>query len=238
MTSPDGETWTIRDTEVSTWQAITYGNDTFLALGNAGLVSVATSTDGLIWRSGNTTPQIAPASLAAGKGLFVAIDQRPGSSRILTSTNGVDWQQRYSSGGLNSVGYANGTFVAVGDKIVTSSDGIHWTNRPAVFNDTLVALAFGNSYYVAVGLDGAIVISAIYEPPRSLLSAPTVSSNGAFQFTISGNIEQPIDVQASINLIDWLTIMTVPAASQPSSLLDMSATNLSYRFYRALTQPH
>ena len=52
MTSPNGETWTIRDTEVSAWRAFTYGNDTFLALGSAGVVSVATSTDGLIWRPG------------------------------------------------------------------------------------------------------------------------------------------------------------------------------------------
>jgi hypothetical protein len=65
------------------------------------------------------------------------------------------------------------------------------------------------------------------------LSAPAVSSNGAFQFTISGTVEQSIGVQASSNLIDWVTIMTVPAASQPSSLLDTSATNLPYRFYRA-----
>jgi len=244
MTSPDGETWTMRDTEVSSWRAITYGNDTFLALGNAGAVSEATSPDGLTWQSGNTTSQIAPASVAAGKGLFVALDQNPGFSRLLTSTNGVDWQQRYATGGpnsagygLNSVGYANGTFVAVGDKIVTSSDGILWTNRPAVFNDTLVALAFGSGNYVALGQNGAIVISPIDESLRPFLSAPTLSSNGTFQFTISGNVEQPSGVQASSNLIDWVTIMTVPAASQPLSVLDMSSTNLSYRFYRAITQP-
>jgi hypothetical protein len=245
MTSPDGETWTIRDAEVSTWRAITYGNDTFLALGSFG-ATVATSTNGLRWRSGNTTPQIAAAGLAAGKGLFVAIDQtlrgqfpRLNFSSILTSTNGVDWQERYASGDqkLNSVGYANGMFVAVGDEIVTSSDGINWTNRPAVFNDTLTALAFGNSYYVAVGQGGGIVISPMVEPSRPFLSAPTFSSNGAFQFTISGNIEQPIGIQASRNLMDWVTIMTVPAASQPSSLLDRASTNLSYRFYRAVTPP-
>jgi hypothetical protein len=244
MTSPDGETWTIRDTETSTWIAITYGNDTFLALGG----SWATSTNGIIWRSGRkTTPQIEVTGLAAGKGLFVAIDQtlrltpllNISRSRILTSTNGVDWQERYDSGDdqtLNSVGYANGMFVAVGNEIVTSSDGIHWTNRPAVFNATLVASAFGNGYYVAVGA-GAIVISPTDESTRPFLSAPAVSSNGAFQFTISGNIEQSIGVQASSNLIDWVTIMTVPAVSQPSSLLDTSATNLPYRFYRAIIPP-
>src|SRR6185369_12967463 len=181
---------------------------------------------------------------AAGKGLFVAIDQTLrvtpliSFSRILTSTNGVDWQERYDSGDhtLKSVGYANGMFVAVGNEIVTSSDGIHWTNRPAVFNDTLVASAFGNGYYVAVG-GGAIVISPTDESTRPFLSAPAVSSKGAFQFTISGNIEQPIGIQASHNLMDWVTIMTVPAVSQPSSLLDTSATNLPYRFYRAIIPP-
>jgi hypothetical protein len=57
--------------------------------------------------------------VAYGNGLFVAVgaDSRSSASVILTSPDGVSWNQRTSGtdNNLHGVAYGNGLFVAVGD---------------------------------------------------------------------------------------------------------------------------
>jgi hypothetical protein len=63
---------------------------------------------------------------------------------------------------LNSVAYGNGTYVAVGKvgTIVTSSDGVSWTNRSSGTTNPLWGVAYGNGMFVAVGDGGTIVTSS------------------------------------------------------------------------------
>jgi hypothetical protein len=68
-----------------------------------------------------------------------------------------DWLTRESgiTGSLNSVTYANGQFVAVGDGILTSPDGAIWTQRMVQGTiDPLYDLSYGEGLFVAVGGHG------------------------------------------------------------------------------------
>jgi hypothetical protein len=61
---------------------------------------------------------------------------------------------------LRGICYGNGMFVAVGDQgsVATSSDGQSWVNRTSGVSESLAAVAWSGSVFVAVG-QGTIVVS-------------------------------------------------------------------------------
>jgi hypothetical protein len=63
-----------------------------------------------------------------------------------------------NSGNLNSVTYANGTFVAVGGSglVMTSPDGFSWTNRTSTGTQNWTSVTYGNDnkLFVAVAVTG------------------------------------------------------------------------------------
>jgi hypothetical protein len=243
MTSPDGETWKIPDQNVFA-KTVAYGNGRFVGLGGYG--APWRSPDGITWEPPTaeaTSPAVETGGLAFGKGVFVAVDPsqtRDYNSRIFTSTNGLEWQLRFSTEwpeAYHTVNYVNGVFIAGGEgRIATSLDGLTWTRRPALFNksawyDAVVGVAFGNDIFVALGATGEIHIS----PISLFLEAGKHLPNAPFHFDVSGGLSQGVSVQASSNLKDWTTIMTLPTPSSSSPLLDATATNFSSRFYRAMS---
>src|SRR4051812_41120181 len=95
-----------------------------------------------------------------GGGLFVAVGH---SGTIATSPDGQAWTVRASgvSNELHCICYANGVFVAGGDRIrkdfntfynkIISSDGIHWNVVPAEqYAADVWSIVFGNGIFVAV----------------------------------------------------------------------------------------
>jgi hypothetical protein len=60
---------------------------------------------------------------------------------------------------LNSVSYGNGTFVAVGNDILTSPDGVTWTLRNSGTDASLRGVTYGNGAFIAVGDNGTILTS-------------------------------------------------------------------------------
>lgn len=91
-------------------------------------------------------------SLAFGRGLFVAVTDGATTSAILTSPEGTNWITHDAGGELlNGVADGGGLFVAVGSSIVSSTDGISWTNRAGGFGITLFSVCYGNGRFVAVG---------------------------------------------------------------------------------------
>ncbi len=62
---------------------------------------------------------------------------------------------------LSDVTYGNGTFVVVGlgGAILTSPDGMRWTQRASSMFKLLSGVAYGNGTFVAVGQNGTILTS-------------------------------------------------------------------------------
>ena len=71
------------------------------------------------------------------------------------------------------------------------------------------------------------------EPARRL--AEFTMTNGVVRFILSGQAASVFVVQASTNLVDWLSISTntVPSAG-PALIVDTSAATRPHCFYRAL----
>ena len=134
--------------------AVTYGNGTFVAVGELG--TILTSPDGVTWTIRTSGTSYGLNGITYGNNTFVAV-----GDTILTSPDGVSWTIRSSmtSGGLQGVTYGNNTFVAVAysGAILTSPDGVSWTiiNSGVPYGS---GVTYGNGTFVAVG-DSAILTS-------------------------------------------------------------------------------
>ncbi len=76
-------------------------------------------------------------------------------------SKGIKWTSRSTAGmnnGWNSVAYGNGLFVAVSEdltnRVMTSPDGINWTNIATPVANSWVSVTYGNGLFVAVSWDG------------------------------------------------------------------------------------
>ena len=173
MTSPDGIAWTLRNSPANySWTSVTYGNGLFVAVANSGTGDrVMTSPDGIAWTPRNSAADNAWNSVAYGNGLFVATAINGTGNKVMTSPNGIDWTLRASAADnywWNSVTYGNGLFVAVtcgldvfslmcntvGDKVMTSPDGIAWTLINGSANNEWASVTYGNGLFVAVANSG------------------------------------------------------------------------------------
>jgi hypothetical protein len=78
---------------------------------------------------------------------------------------GTTWTLRFPGfNDLNGVTYGNGLFVAVGGSpdsstILTSPDGVTWTQRTSPTSNSLYGWTYGNGTFVAVGRWGTILTS-------------------------------------------------------------------------------
>jgi hypothetical protein len=130
---------------------------------------VETSPDGLTW-----TEQItgAPADgnraffrVSHGAGRFVAYGQNSGSPLLYTSEDGIGWTSQSAPFDnfeyIDEILYANGTFVAVGERIWTSTDGIDWTMRQDYDPNfrAFSGVGFGDGRFIALEF-GRIFVSA------------------------------------------------------------------------------
>lgn len=182
-TSTDGITWTPRTTHFDTGSGgvvygVAYGNSIWVAVGESeGSVGhIERSLDGgVTWVSSSTDVSGGLALLAVtyGNGLFVAVggDGTDGF-KILTSPDGDVWTTYTGSGTLpnnsttdrlNGITYGIGKFVATGayfgasgrrGAILTSTDGITWTDQPDhpfINSNDLIRCATNDGRVFAVG---------------------------------------------------------------------------------------
>jgi len=153
------DTWTERTSgTTNALNGVTYGNGTFVAVGEVG--TILTSTDGVTWDTKTSGTTQGLEGVTYGNGTFIAVG---GSGTILTSTDGVTWNTRTSetTNHLYGVTNGNGTFVAVGGSgtILTSSDGVTWSTRTSGTTQGLHGVTYGNGTFVAVGWYGTILTS-------------------------------------------------------------------------------
>jgi uncharacterized delta-60 repeat protein len=156
------DTWSVASspTAQSLW-GVAWGNNLFVAVGEAG--TVLTSSDGSSWalRTSGTTAWLVGVGYANNQ--FVAVGDK---GMLLTSTDGLAWTPRASgtTERLNAVAFGNGRWLAVGENraAVTSPDGRTWTPAAiAVFSPGwLRGLCFGYGSFVATGEAGRIVTTA------------------------------------------------------------------------------
>jgi hypothetical protein len=125
----------------------------FLAVGSWAFPgSVWTSPDGIQWTARNAEAEGYDYfyDVAYGNDIFVTVGS---SGAVSTSPDGFNWTQRNSgvSNSLYCVGYGNGIFVAVGSNlIITSSDGIVWTQKyPKIYGAEQIV--YRNNTFVVVG---------------------------------------------------------------------------------------
>ena len=166
LTSPDGLHWTPTGVFVEGWMTgVAYGNGRFLAagqdLGGPQSGVLVTSTDGIHWSGPNLVSTQVFWGLCFGQGVFVGVGPGfAGAGGVTISTNGQTWTVVAPGVLLNSVEYANGLFVAVGDqgRLLTSTDALQWTSVASGTSQGLKGAAWGNGRFVVVG-EGALLAS-------------------------------------------------------------------------------
>lgn len=150
------------------WNAITYGNGKYVAVGEKGYVTM--STNGVDWSTPKQVGSKVWHAITYANGKFVAVGGSGYSGQkafVTYSTNGIEWATPVSIpslyGDLCSITFGNGKFVAVGyheyggreyGYVTTSTDGVTWTSAIKIGEDTgtqLMSVAFGNGKFVAIG---------------------------------------------------------------------------------------
>lgn len=178
--SEDALTWTrcgrVLPSASGEFYHVKWGNDKFVAVaGNDGVPCY--STDGVNWNNVIDTGEGGTVGFRAyglfyGDGKFMAVGS---NAKIAYSATGKMWTTldfSISNGTLYDVGYANGTWVAVGRVydstisggralILYSTNGTTW--QKATIPDTkldLNAVVYGSNQFVALGDDGQGFTSA------------------------------------------------------------------------------
>lgn len=165
--SNNGVSWTgIRPFEhYSTCAA--FANNLWVATGknfNTSGNTIITSTNGTSWTSRSSYFTIAH-HVAFGNNLWVA-SGHGNFKKIITSPDGTTWTPRDISGSTAQYGilYRNNIWVAIGDGISTSPDGINWSSRvPNMTFQTSIAYGkdgSGNNIFVVCGQTGNSVVTS------------------------------------------------------------------------------
>ena len=121
--------------------------------------------------------------------------------------DGWNWRDPLPQGNtLNGIVYGNGRYVAVGINgvIVSSGDGVSWTDRKSGTGNTLNCVTFGNGLFVAAGNNGTVLSS----PDGSLWTqrssgTPANLSGAAFgggELVLVGDAGT---ILTSVNGADW-----------------------------------
>ena len=173
LRSTDGTNWTRQWTPTdeitveeirSFWlYGVAWGNGRWVAVGEGGVV--LSSPDARCWTRHDSGIVQRLNAVAYGNGTFVAVGT---GGRILTSTDGMTWAIRTPgvTTELRAVTHGNNMWVVVGgqisvfgipeeDALLTSPDGVTWTDRSAETPNfpaqSLHGVTYGNNIFVAVG---------------------------------------------------------------------------------------
>jgi hypothetical protein len=178
LSSSDGVTWTPRTVgSAYLLRSIAYGNGIFIAAGfsdgaePSNSNSLMLSTNGVNWSNQPLGPNQGAYGVAFGNGRFVVFAQpsiyeptsRP--DLIYTSSDGKIWTKANSTGAphiIQTIVYGNGLFVAFGSggSILTSENGLDWTERSSGTPHQLWSMAYGNGQFVATAKFAGVVLTS------------------------------------------------------------------------------
>ncbi len=155
LTSPDGVTWTSRNSGSSaTLYGVAWSGAQFAAVGDYGYI--LTSPDGITWTSRASGTGNALFGVTWSGTQFVAVGV---SGTILTSPDGFTWTPETSGNrnDLRSVTWSGNEYVAVGNVTLISPDGVKWTATDSYAG--WMGVASSASQVVKVGQYGNISTS-------------------------------------------------------------------------------
>ncbi|MCX6856937.1 MAG: hypothetical protein NTV80_18760 [Verrucomicrobia bacterium] len=176
FTSTNGDTWVPRSTLANSFERMTaavWSGSQFVAVANVSDFNpgVFTSTNGSVW-SRQKLPRVNGGlnGIAWSGTTFAAVGTQ---GLILTSTNGTTWTPRPLPGitlNISEVIWAGNQFVAVGGNrtysqgalsslVLTSPDGVKWTQQTVNSILPLQDIAWNGSLFVAVGQDELVITS-------------------------------------------------------------------------------
>ena len=244
FTSTDTTNWTFWSTNVSLRLIeVAYGNGRFVAVGFGPGPSVLTSTDGLEWEAKDAgSTQI--RGMIYGNGQFVAVDPYGGVT-MLTSPDGETWSTHpigLPLGYVSSLGFGNGTFLAVGSTsqsqhtLLYSTDGTNWQSEligPKIGNYFLYGATFGAGTFVVVGIPHAIAQSRPIAIP-SVENAAIVPGTG-LAFDISGEVARAYRIQYTTNFEFWNDLLSYTNVGAMMHFADPSVLSNSLRLYRIVS---
>ncbi len=192
LTSPNGITWTKRDSGFPTrWLvSVAYANGLFVVTGGTPPQTerqgiILTSPDGVTW-----TPRVNNATrinnVAWGNGTWLAVDDLGGR---WTSLDGLTWSfgTTARTGYLRGLAYGAPTFVSTGlTGIQSSYDGIGWVNRVPGAGQ-IEGLAYGRGRFVAVGTLGLAGVTYSSRDGANWTQQPTTTDLSARAVTFFNN---------------------------------------------------
>ena len=167
--STDGATWTSVSAGTNlSLQGVGYGMDfvnsgetngvpaespLFVITGQNGLL--LTSTNGVGWTTRTSGTTVYISDVMYGNGYYVAV----GNTRILRSSDGIDWSFATNAAYLYRAAYCSGVFKATGKNgaIWTSTDGLNWEAEISGTTNDIRGISYANDQFVAVGFNGTIL---------------------------------------------------------------------------------
>lgn len=175
--------------------------------------------------------------VAFGGGRFVAIGN---AGRILTSTNGLDWETARDSDGRrwNRVRYLDGVWGVVGNGswVAFSVDGRSWRSRTAGAESDLTDIARQDGQFMLAGSHGMVLLSQPVIPAEIASGTLTNLPGTGVQFTVTGQPGRVLDIQATSNLVDWSPLESITNTTGTVVITDPQPAQ-ARRFYRAIQQP-
>ncbi len=172
LTSSDGDSWVQRSIDQANWiWALAYGNGQWVCVDTGG--KLYSSTDAGSWRLQGTVPVDNNQwieDIHHADGQWIAVSDKPsttGSGKIFSSTDLESWtlREEVPLHKLLSVSHANGLWIACGGAngiadaiadsgyeggvMLTSPDGITWTERPIARSTINWEVAHGNGRWLA-----------------------------------------------------------------------------------------
>ncbi len=138
------------------------------AYGNGIYVSSdgCTSKDGVTWSKNPQLENFEMQAIVWGKGRFVALEFKlHNKSSLWTSADGLNWTEYDPTiDKLDSIAFNGSRFVAVGGDsdgalVMTSEDGLKWTQRKTGMKSALGDIVWGNGTFIALSGEGTSAVS-------------------------------------------------------------------------------
>jgi hypothetical protein len=204
-----GVTWSsVTSGTTSQINSLNYNNNTFVYVGNGGVV--ATSTDAITWTSRTSGTSLDIGSLTYGDGIFVyGTAEFEVTNNLATSTDAITWTARTSASATNRIyalTYGNGIFVYAGDNgvVATSTDAITWTSRTSGTTSRIESLTYADNIFVLGATGGVLRTStdAITWTARTSGTTSTIRAltygDGTFVYAGDGGV-----LRTSTDAITW-----------------------------------